>query len=77
MKKLTLICPLLVSTTMFSSPSYAEWRRFSESDNRDVYYLDADKIRRQGDIDDLKVVCEVLFLKGRSIDVGERYHHPY
>ena len=24
------------------------------SNNRDVYYLDADKIRRQGDIDDPK-----------------------
>ena len=45
--KLKLLIFLVALNT--ATISNAEWRRVSESDNGDVYYLDADKIRRQGE----------------------------
>jgi hypothetical protein len=47
MKKLTLIFTLLVSTLMFSSPSYAEWRKVQEHSMGSVY-IDAKRIRKTG-----------------------------
>ena len=40
MKKLTLIFTLLVSTVMFSSPSYAEWTKVSETVDGNTFYID-------------------------------------
>lgn len=44
MKKLILIFTLLVSTLMFSSPSYAEWTKVSEYG--DTFYVDFERIRK-------------------------------
>ena len=48
MKKLTLIFTLLVSTVMFSSPSYSEWTKVSENLYGDTYYVDFERIRKHG-----------------------------
>ena len=48
MKKLILIFTLLVSTVMFSSPSYAEWRKVQEHSMGSVY-IDAKRIRKTGE----------------------------
>ena len=48
MKKLTLILTLLFSTVMFSSPSYSEWTKVGESVDGDTYYVDFERIRKQG-----------------------------
>ena len=47
MKKLTLIFTLLVSTAMFSLPSYAEWTKGSSGMLGDTIYLDFTRIRKQ------------------------------
>ena len=49
MKNLILIFTLLVSTVLLSSPSYAEWKKTSESVDGDVFYVDFDGIRKQGE----------------------------
>ena len=41
MKKL-----LLISTLLFSSPSYAEWTKVSKSVNGNTYYVDVEKIEK-------------------------------
>ena len=46
MKKLTIIFSLLVSTIIFSSPSYAEWTKLYVNDIGNTYYLDFEKIRK-------------------------------
>ena len=46
MKKLTLIFTLLVSTTMFSSPSYAEWTKVTENVNGTTFFVDFERIRK-------------------------------
>ena len=49
MKKLTLIFTLLVSTVMFSSPSYSEWTNVGESvENGTTFYVDFERIRKHG-----------------------------
>ena len=46
MKKLTLIFTLLVSTVMFSSPSYAEWTKVGELvSNGSTFYVDFERIK--------------------------------
>ena len=47
MKKLLLIFTLLFSTLMFSTPSYGEWTKMLETNERN-YYVDIDSIRKQG-----------------------------
>ncbi len=46
MKKLILIVTLLVSTVMFSSPSYSKWVKVTESKNGASYYVDFERIRK-------------------------------
>ena len=46
MKKLLLIFTLLFSTLMFSTPSYGEWTKVSESVNGDTFYVDFERIRK-------------------------------
>ena len=46
MKKLTLIFTLLVSTTMFSSLSYAQWTKVGENVSEDIYYVDFERKRK-------------------------------
>ena len=47
MKKLTLIFTLLVSTVMFSSPSYAEWAKVTEGvKSGNTFYVDFERIRK-------------------------------
>jgi hypothetical protein len=46
MKKLILI--LLFSTVIFSSPSYAEWTKVHRDDYARTYYVDFERIRRDG-----------------------------
>jgi hypothetical protein len=46
MKKLLLIFTLLLSTLMFSTPSYAEWTKVSSSVDGDTFYVDFDRIRK-------------------------------
>ena len=46
MKKLTLIFTLLVSTLMFSSASYAEWRGGAAGPNGHKFYVDFERIRK-------------------------------
>ena len=50
MKKLTLIFILLVSTVMFSSPSYAKWTKVTAgtgNTNRGItFYVDFERIRK-------------------------------
>ena len=47
MKTLTLLIILAISV-MFSSTSYAEWIKVSESADRISYYVDFKRIRKQG-----------------------------
>jgi hypothetical protein len=46
MKKLTLIFTLLVSTVMFSSPSYAEWTKVDTNVKGDTFYVDFERTRK-------------------------------
>ncbi len=46
MKKLTFIFTLLVSTTMFSLPSYAEWKEVTKNVRGTTYYVDFERIRK-------------------------------
>ena len=46
MKKLLLIFTLLFSTLMFSTPSYGEWTKVSESVEGNTFYVDFDRIRK-------------------------------
>ena len=48
MKKL-LILTTLIFSVMFSSPSYSEWKKVSESvEDGDTYYVDFERIRKHG-----------------------------
>ena len=44
MKTLTTFLALTIFV-MFSSPSYADWRRVSESVSGNTYYVDIERIR--------------------------------
>ena len=46
MKNLLLILTLLFSTVFFSSPSYAEWTKMTESVDGDTFYVDFERIRK-------------------------------
>jgi hypothetical protein len=46
MKKLLLIFTLLVSTVMFSSPSYAKWTKVSTNTIGVTFYVDFERIRK-------------------------------
>ena len=47
MKKITILFILLVSTVIFSSPSYAGWTRVSSSGGgANTFYVDFDRIRK-------------------------------
>ena len=48
MKKLTVIFTLLVSTVMFSSPSYSKWTKVSENSDGRIFYVDYERIRKNG-----------------------------
>ena len=48
MKKLTIILILLVSTVMFSTPSYAEWTKVTKDMSGNTYYVDFERIRKNG-----------------------------
>ena len=51
MKKLIAIFTLVISTVMFSSPSYAEWTKIASNIAGDDYYVDLTRIRENdGDI---------------------------
>ena len=47
MKK-TIILLTLIFSVMFSSPSYADWTKVSESVDGDTYYVDFERIRKHG-----------------------------
>ena len=47
MKK-TIILLTLIFTVMFSSPSYAEWTKVSESVDGTTFYVDFERIRKHG-----------------------------
>jgi hypothetical protein len=44
MKKTTLLA--LLFTLMFSSPSYAEWTKVTESKDGNTFYVDFERIRK-------------------------------
>ena len=47
MRKLAILFILLVSTVMFSSPSYAEWTKVSSSrGGANIFYVDFERIRK-------------------------------
>jgi hypothetical protein len=46
-KKLTIITTLLISTSIFSSLSLAEWTRVSETVKRNSMYIDFERIRKE------------------------------
>jgi len=48
MKNLLLIFTLLFSTVFFSSPSYAEWTKMGENKKETTYYVDFERISKQG-----------------------------
>ena len=48
MKRITMLFTLLVSTVMFSSPSYAEWTKVYENVSGDTFYVDFERIRKHG-----------------------------
>lgn len=47
MKKLALLATLMFSL-MFSSASFAEWKKVSRNVAGDIYYVDFDSIRKHG-----------------------------
>ena len=48
MKKISIILTFLFSTVMFSSPSYAEWTKVGISVKGNTFYVDFERIRKQG-----------------------------
>ena len=48
MQKLTLIFTLLVSTAMFSSPSYSKWTKVGEGVSGMTYYVDFKSMKKHG-----------------------------
>ena len=48
MRKLAILFILVVSTVMFSSPSYSEWTRVGENVSGRTYYIDFERIRKHG-----------------------------
>ena len=46
MKNPLLILTLLVSTVLFSSPSYAKWTKVSKGADGDTNYVDLERIRK-------------------------------
>ena len=47
-KTLLTIFTLLFSTVMFSSPSYSEWTKVSESVSGNTFYIDFERILKHG-----------------------------
>jgi hypothetical protein len=47
MKTLTLILALILSV-MFSSPSFADWKKVGENVIGDTFYVDFDRMRKHG-----------------------------
>ena len=47
MKTLTILLTLTF-TVMFSSPSFADWKKVSESVDGDTFYVDFERIRKHG-----------------------------
>ena len=47
MKILTILLTLTF-TVMFSSPSFADWKKVSESVDGDTFYVDFERIRKHG-----------------------------
>jgi len=48
MKKLILILTLPFSILVFSLPSYAEWTKIGENVKGNTFYVDFERIRKQG-----------------------------
>jgi hypothetical protein len=48
MKSLLLIFTLLFSTLMFSSPSCAKWEKLTETVNGNTFYVNFERIKKQG-----------------------------
>ena len=47
MKTLTILLAIIF-TVMFSSPSFADWKKVSENVDGDTYYVDFERIRKHG-----------------------------
>ena len=75
MKKLIPI--LLCSTVMFSSPSYAEWKKVSEGVSGNTFYVDLERIRKNDgyvywwDLVDLLKPTSNGFLSGKAYKQGD------
>jgi len=48
MRKLLILFTLLFSMMMFSSTSFAEWKKLGESVDGDTFYVDFERIRKHG-----------------------------
>ena len=48
MLRTILILTTLIFSVMFSSTSFAEWRKVSENVNGTIYYVDFERIRKHG-----------------------------
>ena len=48
MNRLTIICTLLLSSAIFSSPSSAAWTEVATNVDGDTFYMDFDRIRKHG-----------------------------
>ena len=46
MRKLTLLTALVVSMMVFSSTSFADWKRVNKNEYGDTYYVDFERIRK-------------------------------
>ena len=47
-KEITLGITLLFSTLMFASPAYADWEKIGKNFEGDTFYVDFDRIRKNG-----------------------------
>jgi hypothetical protein len=47
-RKITLGITLLFSTLMFASPAYADWEKIGKNENGTTFYVDFDRIRKNG-----------------------------
>ena len=47
-RKITLGITLFFSTLMFASPAYADWEEVGDNVDGDTYYVDFDRIRKNG-----------------------------
>ena len=77
MKKLTLIFTLLFSTVMFSSTSFAGWKKVDESMDGDTFYVDFERIRKVDgyvyywDLTDYLKLTEEGHLSGKTYKQGD------